>query len=106
MLGEVLMLTRDEIVNKLREQQAFLADEYGVCKIGIFGSYAHGSATEQSDVDLVVEFDKPIGFKFLDLAEFLETVLGQKVDLLTQAGIENIRQAHVAKEITNSVIYV
>jgi hypothetical protein len=100
------MLSRDEIVKKLRGQQAYLAAEYGVSKIGLFGSYARGSATEQSDVDLVVEFDKPIGFKFLELAEFLETVLGQKVDLLTPAGIENIRRERVAKAISNSVIYV
>jgi predicted nucleotidyltransferase len=100
------MLSRDEIVKKLRGQQAHLAAEYGVSKIGLFGSHARGSATEQSDVDLVVEFDKPIGFKFLELAEFLESVLGQKVDLLTPAGIENIRRERVAKAIANSVIYV
>jgi predicted nucleotidyltransferase len=100
------MLTRDDIVKRLREKRAYLAAEYGVSKIGIFGSYARGSATERSDVDLVVEFDKPIGFKFLELAEFLETVLGQKVDLLTAAGIENIRRERVAKAISGSVIYV
>ena len=100
------MLTRDDVVNKLREQQAYLAAEYGVCKIGIFGSFARNSATELSDVDLVVEFERPIGFKFLDLAEYLEAVLGQRVDLLTPAGIENIRREHVAQAISRSVIYV
>ncbi|MEP7357705.1 MAG: nucleotidyltransferase domain-containing protein, partial [Anaerolineales bacterium] len=73
------MLTRDEIVKQLREQHAYLAAEYGVRKLGIFGSYGRDSANERSDVDLIVEFDRPIGFKYLELAEYLEKVLGQRV---------------------------
>jgi hypothetical protein len=44
------MLTRDDIVKKLYEQHAYLANEYGVTKIGAFGSYAVEQATEKSDV--------------------------------------------------------
>ena len=100
------MLTRDDIVNKLREQHAYLATEYGVGKIGVFGSYAQDHATEKSDVDLVVEFDRPIGFRFFDLAVYLENLLGHRVDLLTPAGIQNIRRKRVAQHIAQSVIYV
>lgn len=58
----------------------FSLKEYGVQKIGLFGSYAKSRAHESSDVDLVIEFEHPIGFRFVDLAEYLEKVLGLKVD--------------------------
>jgi predicted nucleotidyltransferase len=100
------MLTRDDIINKLRDQRSYLAAEYGVSKIGIFGSYAKGHATPNSDVDLVVEFEKPIGFRFIELAEYLELLLGQRVDLLTPAGIQNIRLKRVAQRISRSIMYI
>ena len=100
------MLTRDDVVKKLRDQRSYLATEYGVSKIGIFGSYAKGHATPNSDVDLVVEFEKPIGFRFIELAEYLELLLGQRVDLLTPAGIQNIRVERVAQRISESILYV
>jgi len=53
-----------------------------------------------------VEFDKPIGFKFMVLAEFLENKLGRKVDLLTPDGIETIRAKHLAENIKKSIVYV
>lgn len=58
----------------------FSLEEYGVRKIGWFGSYAKSRAHESNDVDLVIEFEHPIGFRFVDLAEYLEKVLGLKVD--------------------------
>ena len=100
------MLSRDDMIRKLREQHAYLATEYGVSRIGVFGSYARDRATEDSDVDLVVEFARPIGFRFFDLAEYLESLLGQKVDLLTPAGIHNIRLGNIARSISESIVYV
>jgi predicted nucleotidyltransferase len=100
------MMTRDEIIQRLREHSGFLAAEYGVRKIGLFGSYAGERAEEDSDVDLVVEFDRSIGFRFIELAEYLEKLLGKPVDLLTPAGIQNIRLGEVAQTITKSILYV
>jgi predicted nucleotidyltransferase len=59
--------------------------EYGVKRIGLFGSHAKGAPSERSDVDLVVEFARPIGLKFIEFAEYLESLLGKKVDVLTPA---------------------
>lgn len=98
------MLTRDKIVQLLEKERGYLAKEFGISKIGLFGSYAAGCANEESDIDLVVEFSRPIGFRFLDLVEYLETILGGKVDVLTPAGIQNIRVSNVAKRITESVV--
>lgn len=100
------MLTRETVVAVLREQRFRLAQEFGVRRIGLFGSFARGQATEASDIDLVVEFDNPIGLRFVDLVEDLERVLGRKVDLLTPAGVHSIRRGEVAKAIAEDIGYV
>ena len=53
-----------------------------------------------------MEFERPIGFKFIRFAESLERLLGRKVDVLTPAGIQGIRIARVAKDIADSIVYV
>lgn len=100
------MLTRDQIMELLRQNQPYLSAEYGVRRIGLFGSYAKGQPDEASDIDIVVEFERPIGFRFVELAEYLEHLLGRRVDMLTPAGIDGIRVARVAADIAESVIYV
>ena len=100
------MLTREEIIELLQERYPHLAAEFGVSKIGLFGSYAKGLPKEGSDVDLIVEFERPIGFRFFELVEYLEHLLGRRVDVLTPAGIQNIRIEQVAKSIAESVVYV
>jgi predicted nucleotidyltransferase len=100
------MVNRQEILEKLREAYPYLASEYGVKRVGLFGSYAKGAAVEASDVDLIVEFERPIGFKFIELAEYLEHLLGKPVDVLTPTGVQGIRLPHVADEIQKDVAYV
>ena len=100
------MLTKEELTNALRAELPYLASEYGVKRIGLFGSYAQGSATQVSDVDLVVEFDRPIGFRFAELSDYLETLLGKPVDILTPEGIRGIRIERIAKSIEESTVYV
>ncbi|MCS6964324.1 MAG: nucleotidyltransferase family protein [Thermoflexus sp.] len=99
-------MSREEIITLLRRHYSFLAAQYGVKRIGLFGSYARGEPGETSDIDLVVEFDRPIGFAFIELAEYLENLLGRKVDLLTPMGLRGIRLPEVASEIEQSVIDV
>ena len=100
------MITKDTIIQLLQREQAYLAAEFGVGKVGLFGSYAKGQPNEDSDIDIFVELEYPIGFRFLELADYLETVLGHKVDVLTSAGIENIRIGRVTDSITESIVYV
>jgi predicted nucleotidyltransferase len=97
---------RETIAQMLREEHPYLASEYGVKRIGLFGSYVKDRQTEASDIDLVVEFERPIGFKFFELSEYLERLLGQRVDLLTMAGIRSIRIPRVAEGIEESIVYV
>ena len=100
------MLTKEKIIDILSENGSYLASEYGVKKIGLFGSYAKDTPTESSDIDLVVEFAHPIGFRFIELSEYLETILDKRVDILTDAGIQGIRIPHVAENIKESIVYV
>ncbi len=100
------MLTRETLAELLRKEYAYLASEYGVKRIGFFGSYAGGTPTETSDVDLVVEFDRPIGFRFVEFTEHLEHLLGRRVDVLTPAGIRGIRVERIARSIEEHTVYV
>ena len=99
-------MDREKILEILRANYPRLAVRYGVKRLGLFGSYARGYANEESDIDLVVEFEHPIGFEFVELAEELEALLGKKVDILTPAGIQGIRIAQVAQDIMRSLVYV
>lgn len=100
------MLTKEEITDLLRDNYPYLASEYGVKRIGFFGSYARNMATEASDVDIFVEFGRPIGFRFVEFAEYLEKLLGTSVDVLTPAGIQGIRIDRIARSIEESIVYV
>jgi uncharacterized protein len=100
------MLTRETIVHRLRESYPYLTTEYGVKRIGLFGSFAQGTADETSDIDIVVEFHRPIGFKFIELVDDLEQRLGRQVDVLTPAGLQGIRVRGVASNIMESIVYV
>ena len=100
------MLTKDRIVELLREQHTYLAHEFGVGKIGLFGSFAKGLSSDSSDIDLVVEFESPIGLRFMELADYLESLFGRRVDILTPTGIQAIRQKTIAKSISESIVYV
>jgi predicted nucleotidyltransferase len=105
-LQEDAMLTREEIKRILRENSSYLASEYGVKRIGLFGSYANNTPTETSDIDLVVEFERPVGFRFVEFVEHLEGLLGRPVDVLTPAGIRGIRIERIARSIEESTVYV
>ena len=100
------MQAREKILGLLKAKHSFLATEFGVSKIGLFGSFAQGQPNETSDIDIVVEFDRPIGFQFIELVEYLENLLGRKVDVLTPAGIQGIRIERIAKSIAESTVYV
>jgi len=100
------MLTRETMLERLQAHYPYLMQEYGVKRIGIFGSFARGTATEDSDIDLVVEFQQPIGFRFVELVDYLEQLLERNVDVLTPAGIQGIRVDGVARHIREGILYV
>lgn len=99
-------MRKEKVIEILRKEMPYCVSEYGVKRIGLFGSYAKGTSTQGSDIDIVVEFERPIGLRFMEFAEYLENLLGATVDILTPAGIESIRIDQVARNITESIVYV
>ena len=88
--------TINEILNKYKSD---LADKYNVKEIGIFGSYARGEQRKTSDLDVLVEFSEPIGWEFVDLKEFLESILGMKVDLVTIGALKPQLKDNILQEV-------
>jgi predicted nucleotidyltransferase len=89
----------------LRSSEDLLKTKYRVRSLAIFGSYARGDQQATSDVDLLVEFEKPIGgFAFIELADQLEELLGMKVDLLTPEMIR--KNLLLKKSIEEDLIHV
>lgn len=96
------MLTREDIENKLRQMKPELADKFHVSRIGYFGSFANDKQNENSDLDILVEFSEPIGWKFFTLESFLEQSFGIPIDLVTK----NALKERLKGSILNQVNYV
>ena len=98
------MKTLEEIKRILREHKEELKRKFGVKEIGIFGSYVRNEQTEVSDIDILVDFEKPIGWEIVDLKEYLEEILGIRVDIVTKGGV--VRKPLLWKYIKEEVVYV
>ncbi|MCC6683769.1 MAG: nucleotidyltransferase family protein [Bacteroidia bacterium] len=91
-----------EIKDTLKSNKLRLTEKYGLSLMAIFGSYGRGQQTEISDIDILVDFQKPIGVEFIDLANELEKLLNAKVDLVSKNGIK----PQYLKEIEQDLSYV
>lgn len=93
--------TRDQILDLLRQHHDDIA-AYGVSSIALFGSVVRNEATAESDVDLLVEFDRPVGlFHLIDLQMYLESMAGVDVDLVTKNGLRQRIKEDVLREAVN-----
>ena len=81
------MKSREEIIQTLKDNTTELRNRYRVHRIALFGSYARGDQREDSDVDILVDFDPSIGLGFVSLAEELERLLGVSVELVSSRAI-------------------
>jgi predicted nucleotidyltransferase len=82
-------MSSTEICRKLATHKERLITKYAIKSIALFGSHAREEQTEDSDIDILVEFEKNTGIRFIDLAEELEAIFGKKVDLVSKNGIKN-----------------
>lgn len=96
------MISKNDILTKLSDLKPMLYKDYSVTRIGLFGSFSDDSNTEKSDIDLLVEFEKPIGWKFFSLEIYLESLFGRKIDLVTK----NALKEQIKDNILNQVKYV
>ena len=94
-------MKRDEVLRLLATHRKELL-ALGVQSLAVFGSVVHGEAGPDSDVDILVEFAKPVGFfAFLEVKEHLEGLLGCSVDLVTRKALH----PRLRDEILNEAVY-
>jgi predicted nucleotidyltransferase len=70
-----MLLTTEIIIETLKKNLDYFKEKYSVKNIGLFGSWVTDQATPESDIDLIIEFDQPIGFQFIELCHELEKIL-------------------------------
>ena len=94
------MFDKEAIEAKLREYKPILERQFCVKKIGVFGSYARNEQKDDSDIDILVEFYRPVGFQFINLKIFLEEILNKKVDLVTPNALKPQIKENILREVS------
>ncbi len=93
------MITKAKILNKLRELKPTLYKDFAVKEIALFGSYDDDSFRNESDIDILVEFEKPIGWKFFSLELYLEKIFERKIDLVTKRALKDQIKDDILKQV-------
>ena len=97
------MVSKETILATLARLKEELRDEYGIKELGLFGSFVRAEGTAESDIDVLIDFARPIGFfKFLELEERLAEALGHKVDLVSKKALK----PHIGAQILAEVLTV
>lgn len=92
----------DEIKKLLEQLKPELSQRFHVQSIGLFGSVVRNDFSPSSDIDIIVDFDQPVGIEFIDLANYMEERLQKKVDLVSRNGVKD----KYFKAIESEIIYV
>ncbi len=96
------MHTLQNILHTLRQHKPELQRKYPVARFGVFGSYARGDATEESDINIAVDITGPMGLNFVALADEIEALFGTKTDVVPSRSI-NPEYRHLVEK---DIIYV
>lgn len=93
------MKTKSKILDILRQYLPYMMKEFQVQSMGIFGSYSREESNKDSDIDILVEFSVTPGIvKFMNLREFLMSILGEKIDLATKNALKPDLKANILQE--------
>jgi predicted nucleotidyltransferase len=95
-------MNTNEVISKLQHVKPYLQQTYAIKTMGLFGSFADGTYTGNSDVDIMVEFERPIGWQFFTLEKYLEKTLGRKIDLVTASALRE----QMKPFILNQMLYI
>jgi len=93
------MYNLQTILEILRRHKPELQRKYPISRLGIFGSYARGEATEKSDIDIAVEITGPMGLKFVAMADEIEGLFGIKTDVVPKRAIKTKFLPYIEKDI-------
>ena len=87
-------------LNKFKKKLEEICQQNGVAMLGVFGSVARGEDTPESDVDLLIKLDKPVGLiEFIRLEDKFVEVLKRKVDLATEESLHPLIRQNVLKDL-------
>ena len=95
-------MNKQEIALILKNNKTRLLKKYNLCSIGIFGSFMREDFRDNSDIDILIEYNQPMGVEFIDLAYELEKLLHRHVDLVSRNGIK----PKYFSEIKKDLVYV
>jgi uncharacterized protein len=100
-MEEAMIVANKEDIFKILEKHRDTIATYGVCQYGLFGSFIRNEQHNESDVDILVEFepDKKTFDNFINLAFYLEDILGRKVDLITKESLSPYLGPHILQEV-------
>lgn len=88
-----------EAINALLTSHKELLQKYKVKRIGLFGSHVRQSQNKRSDIDFLVEFEKPSFDNYMDLLFSLESLFGKSIDLVTHNGLSPYMRPYVENEV-------
>ena len=91
-----------EIKQVLEQLKPELSKRFHVHTIGLFGSVVRDDFSASSDIDIIVDFTRPVGIEFIDLAQYIEQCLQKKVDLVSRRGVKE----KYFKAIEREIVYV
>ena len=84
----------------ISQQRDFLRRSYQVSRIGIFGSFARGEERPESDVDVLIELEQPIGlFRLVNLENYLSSLLNRRVDRVTKPALKPALKDRILKDV-------
>ena len=93
-------MNKAAILEKLNQHSSEILDRLGAKHLSLFGSAARDELRDESDIDVLVEFERAATFDgYFDLKEFLEQLLGRRVDLVTEKGLKPRARKHVEKDL-------
>lgn len=90
------------IKNSLSALKPEMQQRFFVNSIGLFGSVVRDDFKVSSDVDIIVDFTRPVGIEFIDLANFIESKLNKKIDLVSRNGVKR----KYFEQIESQIVYV
>ena len=96
-------MKKEDIIGLISSHKAEFEQRYGIKRIGLFGSYARNEGREESDIDIVVELEKPDLFCLIGIKQAVEEALGNRVDIVRLRGKMNNA---LRRRIESDVIYV
>jgi predicted nucleotidyltransferase len=93
------MPSLEKVIKILQKNKLMLRQKYSVKNLALFGSFVRGDNSEQSDIDILAEFESPPGLEFVDLVDELEKLLKIKVDLVSRRAVKDRFMEHIEKEL-------